>query len=350
MHKNSTNYAEIIDETFYKIFKKHHNSIVIGLGANDPKGYFGTTNKIKKHFKKRVFDMPISENSMTGVVIGASLKGLKPILMHQRVDFSLLSLEQIINQAAKWYYMFDGKKSVPIVIRMIIGRGWGQGPQHSQAMHSIFSHIPGLKVVMPSLPETAGQLLYSSFLDKNPVIFLEHRWLFGVKTNAKTVLKNKKILTVNNLNSGNDISIITTSYMTLELRKMYDLLKKNNIEFDHLDINCFTNLDKKKIIDSVKKTKKALILDVGHKSFGVSAEISAMINDEINEKTVIKRLALPDIPSPTSYALTKYFYPATKDICNVIGKITNKKLKLGKEFKHFNEYMDQPDPSFMGPF
>lgn len=350
MPKKLQSYAEIIDETFGKIFQNHPNSIAIGLGANDPKAYFGTTKKIKENFPNRVFDMPISENSMTGVVIGASLRGLSPILMHQRVDFSLLSLEQIINQAAKWYYMFDGKKSVPIVIRMIIGRGWGQGPQHSQALHSLFSHIPGLKVVLPSIPETAGQLLYSSFLDKNPVIFLEHRWLFGIKSNFNLNLKKIKINSVNLLNIGRDITIISTSYMTIEIKRIYKLLKKHNISFDHIDINSFTNIDKRKIINSAKKTKKVLILDVGHKSFGVSAEISAIISESLRHKIIIKRVALPDIPTPTSYALSKYYYPTTSDICSSIQDLTKKEIIMSTDFKHFNKFYDQPDPSFSGPF
>ena len=131
-NRNIITFSEAIDLTLLKLFKENKNTFLIGLGANDPKGIFGTTKSITKQFSKRVFDMPLSENSMTGIVIGSSLSGFRPILVHQRLDFALLSMEQIINQAAKWNYMFDGKKSVPIIIRMIVGRGWGQGPQHSQ--------------------------------------------------------------------------------------------------------------------------------------------------------------------------------------------------------------------------
>ena len=138
--------AESIREALVLSMKKNENVILVGLGVDDPKGIFGTTKNIDKIFKKeRVFDFPTAENAMTGISIGASLLGIKPVIVHQRVEFSLLSLEQIINQAAKWFFMNGGTKSVPLVIRLIIGRGWGQGPQHSQSLEAIFAHIPGLK-------------------------------------------------------------------------------------------------------------------------------------------------------------------------------------------------------------
>src|ERR1700722_14260768 len=154
---------------------------VMGLGVPDPKGIFGTTTGLeKKYGSDRVLDMPTSENGMTGIAIGSALLGLRPIMTHQRVDFFLLALDQLINNAAKWHYMFGGQMNVPLVIRLIIGRGWGQGPQHSQSLQSIFSHIPGLKVVMPSNPYDAKGLLLSAIDDENPVVYLEHRWLHGI--------------------------------------------------------------------------------------------------------------------------------------------------------------------------
>ncbi|MGZ5926964.1 MAG: alpha-ketoacid dehydrogenase subunit beta, partial [Rhizomicrobium sp.] len=152
--------------------------ICFGLGADDPKGVFGTTLDLHKQFgSDRVFDMPTSESAMTGIAIGAALNGLKPVLTHQRLDFALLSMDQLVNNAAKWRFMFGGRRSVPITIRMIIGRGWGQGPTHSQSLQAWFAHIPGLKVVMPTTAEDAKGLLLSSIFDPDPVIFLEHRWL-----------------------------------------------------------------------------------------------------------------------------------------------------------------------------
>ena len=149
-------FAEAINEALVMSMKKNKNVLLIGLGVDDPKGIFGTTKGINKIFKKeRVFDFPTAENAMTGIAIGSSLMGMRPVITHQRVEFSLLAMEQIINQAAKWFFMNAGQKSVPLVIRLIIGRGWGQGPQHSQSLESIFAHIPGLKIVCPSSPLSA---------------------------------------------------------------------------------------------------------------------------------------------------------------------------------------------------
>ncbi len=157
--------------------------LVFGLGVPDPKGVFGTTLGLQeKYGEKRVFDTPTSENALTGIAVGAALAGMKPVYTHQRLDFALLSMDQIVNNAAKWHFMFGGQRSVPITIRMILGRGWGQGPTHSQNLQAWFAHIPGLKVVMPALASDVKGLLLASIQDPNPVIFLEHRWLHNMKT------------------------------------------------------------------------------------------------------------------------------------------------------------------------
>src|SRR5438445_2013324 len=154
---------------------------LIGLGVPDPKGIFGTTLGLQQKFgAQRVLDMPTSENGITGVAIGSAIAGMRPILTHQRLDFALLAIEQMVNQAAKWHYMFGGRMKVPLVIRLILGRGWGQGPQHSQSLHAWFAHVPGLKVVMPATPHDAKGLLIASVQDNNPVVFLEYRWLHGI--------------------------------------------------------------------------------------------------------------------------------------------------------------------------
>src|SRR3989338_3543705 len=155
---------------------------LMGIGGPYPNGGFGTTAGLQeRHGAGRVMDMPCAENGMTGVAIGSALAGMRPILVHQRIDFALLGMEQMVNQAAKLHYMFGGQLRVPLVVRMIIGRGWGQGPQHAQNLQAWFAHIPGLKVVMPVTPYDAKGLLLSSIFDDNPVIYLEHRWLHNLE-------------------------------------------------------------------------------------------------------------------------------------------------------------------------
>ena len=351
-NKNFLNGSSMIDEALNTIFRKDKNSILMGLGATDVKNIFGTTTTISKNFKKRVFDVPISENSLTGIIIGSSLRGLKPILTHQRVDFALLSLEQIINQAAKWRFMFGGQQNIQIVIRMIIGRGWGQGPQHSQSLQGIFAQIPGLKVVMPSTAKSLYKLLIDSFYDKNPVIFLEHRWSHYLIDKKIKNYVPKKLGNSNRLLSGDDLTIVSCSYMTVEVLKLSKYLSENNIKIDLIDLQTIYPIDKNKIINSVKKTKRAIILDTSNKTFGISAEISSLIYENCFHllKKPVERLANPDYPVPTSYLLTKNYYPTKYEICKLIFKILDIKKEVSKKLLDQNKFGDQPDQSFIGPF
>ena len=170
--KKYISYSTAINQAIKSEMKKEKKIILMGLGVDDPKGVFGTTLNIHKLLRKQVFDMPTAENAFTGIGLGLAISGFKPIIVHQRVEFSLLSVEQIINQIAKWSYMSDGKVNTPIVIRLIIGKGWGQGPQHSQSLEALFTHIPGLKVVSPSFANDAKELMIESIRDPDPVIFL----------------------------------------------------------------------------------------------------------------------------------------------------------------------------------
>src|ERR1700712_4498681 len=170
-------FFEAVNEALDQCMTADPNVYVMGLGVPDPKGIFGTTLGLQaKHGAQRVMDMPTSENGMTGVAIGSALVGMRPVMVHQRFDFALLALEQIVNQAAKWSYLFAGQR-VPITIRLIVGRGWGQGPQHSQSLHAWLAHVPGLKVAMPATPSDAKGLLVAAIEDNNPVVVIEHRWL-----------------------------------------------------------------------------------------------------------------------------------------------------------------------------
>src|SRR5439155_14037220 len=204
---------------------------LMGLGVPDPKGIFGTTLGLKeKYGPARVLDMPTSENGMTGVAIGSALVGMRPVMVHQRIEFALLAVEQIVNQAAKWHYMFAGQMRVPMVIRLVIGRGWGQGPQHSQSLQSWFAHIPGLKVVMPASPYDAKGLLISSVEDNNPVIFLEHRWLHNTFGAVPEGVYRVPLGKARVLRSGKDLSFVAISYMVLEALRAAEILARFGIQ------------------------------------------------------------------------------------------------------------------------
>ena len=190
---------------------------------------------------------------MTGIGIGMSLNGKIPIMVHQRLDFFLLAMDQLVNNASKWNIMFGGKNRVPITIRLIIGRGWGQGPTHSQNLQSWFAHVPGLKVVAPSFPSTMKNLLMNSILDPDPVIIIEHRWIHNIEEKLNISSHKKQLGKVNLLNKGEDITLISSSYSTIEILKIYETLKKNNVSFDHIDLLSIKPLDMMAIYRSVKK-------------------------------------------------------------------------------------------------
>src|SRR4030042_4368225 len=214
--------AQAILEATDQCMAEDSSVYIMGLGVTDPKGVFGTTLGLEAKYGKRVLDMPVAENGMTGVAIGSALIGMRPIMTHQRIDFMLLSFDQIINNAAKWHYMFGGKMKVPLTIRLLIGRGWGQGPQHSQSLHALFTHIPGLKVVMPFTPYDAKGLLVSAVRDDNPVMYIEHRWLHNITGEVHAENYTVPLGKARIVKEGSDITIAASSYMVLEAMKAAD--------------------------------------------------------------------------------------------------------------------------------
>ena len=223
-------YSDAIRNATSQVLHDNSDVLVLGLGVPGPTGIFGTTSDLQEEFGvERVIDTPSSENAMTGIALGAATAGKRVIMVHMRVDFALLSIEPIVNQAAKWSYMYGGKLKAPLVIRMIIGRGWGQGPQHSQALHSWFAHIPGLKVVAPSSPADAAGMLISAVEDDAPVLIFEHRWLYNVEENLPEKLERKCLDGAQVILEGKDITIVAISYMVIESMRAAKFLAPHQI-------------------------------------------------------------------------------------------------------------------------
>jgi acetoin:2,6-dichlorophenolindophenol oxidoreductase subunit beta len=347
------NYAKAINEATDFCLKEDQSVLVIGLGVPDPKGIFGTTTGLQgKYGSDRVLDMPLAENGMTGVIIGASLNGYRPILTHQRVEFALLSIEQIVNQAAKWYYMNAGQQNVPIVIRLIVGRGWGQGAQHSQSLESWFAHIPGLKVVMPSNAYDAKGLLISSVEDNNPVIFIEHRWLHNTIDYVPAEGYRVPIGEAKIVREGKDVTIIAHTYMVLESIRSSEVLASQGISVEVLDLRTIRPLDVDTILNSVSKTGRLVVADNGWTHFGVSAEIISIVTESIFDKMLCapERIGMNNSPSPSTRALANNFYPRAKDLAKIVCKILKKKVDLEALFPKSSLSQDIPDPAFNGPF
>ncbi len=346
-------YSEAINEALSTAMEIDKSVICYGLGVPDPKGVFGTTLGLQEKFgKERVFDMPTSENAMTGVAIGASLNGIRPVVVHQRLDFFLLAMDQLVNNAAKWHYMFGGQSSVPITIRLIIGRGWGQGPTHSQNLQAIFAHIPGLKVVMPATAGDAKGLLLSSIFDNNPVIFLEHRWLHNLEGDVPKGNYRIPIGKANHLNRGSDITIVSLSYMTIEALHAVEALEKEGISCDLIDLRTIKPIDFDPIVTSVKKTGRLLVLDTGVRTGSIAGEIIARVSIESFDSLIQspERITLPDFPTPTSSELTRGFYRRTENIIDVVSNMLGRNLVGNKLIDRGNLPHDVPGEWFKGPF
>jgi pyruvate dehydrogenase E1 component beta subunit len=327
--------------------------LVFGLGVPDPKGVFGTTVGLQeKHGDKRVFDIPTSENALTGIAIGAALGGFRPVLVHQRLDFALLSMDQLVNNAAKWNFMFGGQRNVPITIRMILGRGWGQGPTHSQNLQSWFAHIPGLKVVMPALASDAKGLLLASIADPNPVVFLEHRWLHNMQTSGSTADDPIELGKASQLKTGDAVTIVSVSYMTIEALHAVEVLSAQGVDCDLIDLRTVSPIDWPMIEKSVRKTGRLLVLDTGFQSFGLAAEIIAHVSDHCwNElKSKPMRLTSPDYPESTSPALTEDYHVRAEHVVQTVGQMVGADISAEVLLNQRQHPHDVPGSWFSGPF
>jgi pyruvate dehydrogenase E1 component beta subunit len=280
---------------------------------------FGVTTGLHKKFGiDRVFDTPLSEEGITGICTGASMNGLRPVYMHNRPDFLLLAFNQIVSHASKIHYMDNGQTRVPLVIWSAIGRGWGSGSQHSQAIQGLLLGVPGLKIVMPSTPYDAKGLMLSAIADNNPVLIFEHRWSMRSKgvvpEGAYKISLGKGIYR----RKGNDLTIVGSSHI-LELSiKAADELK--GITADIIDLRTIKPLDEEIILESLQKTGRILIVDTGCEMGGVCAEIGCLVAEKGFSflKGPVRRLGLPDIPSPAGFTLEQYYYPDVKKITRLI--------------------------------
>ena len=271
MIKQHLSFSKAINLGFMHAMQEDQKVICMGLGVPDPKGIFGTTLNLQKTFgEERVFDIPTSENALTGVCVGLAISGYKPIINHQRLDFALLSLDQIINNAAKIHYMFGGKLNCPLVIRMIIGRGWGQGPTHSQNLQQIFAGIPGLKVVIPSTPQDAYSLLRASIKSTNPIIFLEHRWLHNSKGEVNFFVDKNELNRQKIIGEGSDFVILANSYAPEAIRAKKLIEKNYDIRGTIINFRIYDKCSISKVISICQSIKNILIVDTANESLSIS--------------------------------------------------------------------------------
>jgi len=317
-------YAQAINETLRQMMEKDKRVILIGQGVTSP-WYVGTTTVglIDEFGPKRIIDTPVSENGVTGIAVGAAISGLHPILVHPRMDFMYYAMDQIANHAANWHYMLGGKVSVPLTIWGIINRGGEQAAQHSQALQAIFTHIPGLKVVMPSTPYDAKGLLVASIEDNNPVLYIDDRWLYTLEGEVPEEIYTVPIGRGTVRKNGKDITLVATSYMVNEAIKAVTNLKKDGIDIEVIDLRSLKPLDKTLLFESVKKTGRLIIADGGWEACGIAAEISALVAENIFSylRAPIKRVTLPNTPAPASSSLEKAYYPDSETLIQAVKEL-----------------------------
>ena len=346
-------FAGAINEALATAMEKDPNVICYGLGVDDPKGVFGTTLGLSGRFgAERVFDMPTSENAMTGIGIGAALYGLRPVMTHQRLDFALLSMDQLVNNAAKWRYMFARERGLPLTVRMILGRGWGQGPTHSQNLQAWFAHVPGLSVVMPSTAEDAKGLLLASIFGEDPVVFLEHRWLHNLRGEVPAGDFRVPIGKARLLRRGGDITVVAMSYMTIEALHAVDHLAGQGVACDLVDLRSVRPIDWPAIVASVERTGRLLALDTGTLTGSVSGEIVARVASNCWDalKCAPQRLAMPDFPEATSPALTRDYHVRAEHIAERVGAMLSREVEFRSLAQQRTHPHDVPGDWFTGPF
>ena len=343
----SITYRRALSLAMEKEMEADPSVFVFGLDVPDHKRIYGSTEGLLERFgPQRCFGTPLSEEAMTGVALGAAISGLRPIHVHIRVDFLLLAMNQIANMASSLRYMSGGQLNVPLVIRAVIGRGWGQSAQHSKSLHGLFSHFPGLKVVLPTTPQDAYSLLRAAIRDENPVIVLEHRWLYdivGEVNDEQMIPLGEPAIR----RRGRDVTVVCTSWMTIEAMKAAEVLAKHDVELEVIDVRTVAPLGDAAIVESVRRTRRCLVADYDWDFCGFSAELAARVGHGCFGTLAqpVERIGFAHAPCPTTRPLENLFYPSAVTIIRSVERMVGRgPIELrGESFYSYEQ-------RFKGPF
>jgi pyruvate/2-oxoglutarate/acetoin dehydrogenase E1 component len=316
-----TSYVDAIREATDQEMARDDAVVLFGLDVDDPKAILGTTRDLVRTYgRERVFGTPLSEEAMTGAAIGMALAGLKPIHVHIRMDFVMLAMNQLVNMAAKTRYMFGGQQHLPLVVRAIIGKSWGQGAQHSQALHAFFMHVPGLRVVAPATPYDAKGCLAAAVRDPNPVIFVEQRLLYyqhgPVPEKSYTVEPGRARVVAR----GDDVTLVGISYMQVECQRARHYLAERGLSAEVIDPIWLSPLDIDTMAESARRTGKLCVVDNGWTTCGAGAEIVAAVTERLRGSRApqVLRLGFAPVPCPTTPTLEEHFYPNGRTIAAAV--------------------------------
>lgn len=320
------NYGEAMLSGFQHLLSNYPEVFVIGQGLWAPWYVGNSMTDLDKDFGvNRIIDSPVSELAVTGAAVGASLCGYRPIVVHPRMDFMVLAIDQIVNQAAKWSHMFGGQTHASVTIRGIINRGGEQGAQHSQALHAWFAHVPGLRVVMPATPRDARDLLIASVLSDDPVLYIDDRWLYSIEEDLPPIVeKDLRREGPKVVRSGEDCTLVGSSYSTHLCLLAAEDLEENGVSCEVIDLRVINPLIYDEIVASVTKTKRLCVVDGGWSACGLAGEVIAGVTERITPASLSAppvRRTLPSTPAPTCGPLEAVYYLQSKDIVSTILKL-----------------------------
>lgn len=338
-------YKEAISAATIEAMEADPNIFVTGHAVAYPSGIFGSTAEVVERFPDRVFDCPSMENGFAGIAVGAAAMGKRPVFVLPRADFMFLAFDNLLNLACKWRYMYGGNAGeVPIVIRAIVGKGWGQGATHSQSLHAPLAHFPGLTVAMPSTPEDAKGLLLNAYTNNHPVIVFEHRSLFDKEGEVPETMAPIPFGKARILREGKDLTIVATSMMAGEAMIAAEELAKQDIDIEVIDPRTIRPLDEQAILDSVAKTGHLIVADCSWELCGFSSEVAGLVAEKgfHSLKAPVRRIALANCPAPVSMPLESAFYPKASTLAEAALSL------LKKEAKEMSD-IDQKD-YFKGPY
>ena len=314
-------YAKAILEATDQAMALCPQVIVLGQLVDTQSGIFGTTTGlVEKYGAERVQDFPVSENLMTAAAMGASLTGLRPVIAHQRLDFMLYSLDAIANWLALWRFKSNGKSAMPVTIRTIVGKGWGQGPQHSKSLHAWFAHLPGLRVAVPATAYDAKGLLLESIFSETPAIFVEGRGLFSMTDDVPEKPYRVRFGQAIVRRPGKDATVVAIGSMVPVAMRAASIMEKEGVGVEVVDPRTLSPLDRRTICGSVLKTGRLVVADPAWRSFGAAAEIMASVAENLGDRMKSKpvRVTLPDSHTPMSMALEPEFYPDENDVAAAV--------------------------------
>jgi pyruvate/2-oxoglutarate/acetoin dehydrogenase E1 component len=320
-------FGQAINEALAEEMRRDPKVFILGEDVAEAGTPFKVLSGLLKEFgKERVIDSPISEAAITGLCVGAAMTGLRPVVDIMFGDFVTLTMDQMVNQAAKIHYMSGGKLKVPMVMRTTLGATRRSAAQHSQSLHAWFSHIPGLKVALPSTPYDAKGLLKTAIRDDNPVVFFEDKLMYQLKGPVPEGEFTIPFGVADVKRAGQDITIVATSSMVQVALSAAEILDRAGISAEIVDVRTTAPLDKKTIIESAKKTSRAIVVDEGYERYGVTAEIASVIADGAFYylDAPVKRMGAMDVPVPFSPVLEDQTVPTPETVAEMAKTLCRK--------------------------